>query len=264
MRRDLRRTLLLTAQGRGLGKLISLHRRERPLIRFRASFGWLLLGGLAIGVPIAIAFDHDAIGVGLGLFAAHMLIFAIAGPVAARLFPPDGPPRWVALFDHGLIDVTGEELRVVPFDRVHGVHQDRGFTASDGRHFTAKSAVARLVADVNDAETVLDYHGYRNQDRFVDELRSRVAGGPSRSAKAAVRRGAVSHGDLIITRSGLSAPAGTLPWAEVGQVNERDDGTLSVYRKSASGAPTLWFSAVVPDTSAAAAMIVHQRNRAQG
>ncbi len=55
----------------------------------------------------------------------------------------------------------------------------------------------------------------------------------------------------------------TLAWADVGQVNERDDGTLSVYRKAGPGGQALWFSAAIPDTSAAAAMIVHQRNRAQ-
>ena len=110
---------------------------------------------------------------------------------------------------------------------------------------------------------MFDFHGYHNQDRFVDELRARIAGAPSRSAESAVQRGAVSHGGLVITQKGLSMPSGNLGWAEVGQVNERDDGTLSVYRKSPSGPQTLWFSAVVPDASAAAAMIVHQRNRAQ-
>jgi hypothetical protein len=265
--------LAQTAQQNGLGRLISEHRLERPLIRFRAGYGWLLFGGLLMGVPIAVALDREAIGVVVVLVAAHLILAAGAGPVAARLFAPDGPAQSVALFDHGLIKTTGEDLRVVRFDQVRQVVQDRGHSTSDGRQFSAKSAAARVfIVDDGGREVVLDFHGYRHQDRFIDELRARVAGGPSRSAKTALKRGSVSHGGLVMTEQGLTTAAGegladgqapTLPWAEVGQVNERDNGTVSVYRRSPTGGQSLWFSAVIPDASAAAAMIVHQRNRAQ-
>ncbi|MEO3928872.1 hypothetical protein ABGB07_34200 [Micromonosporaceae bacterium B7E4] len=305
MKRYLTAALAPQAEKHQLGSLISLHRRERPLIRFRARWLALILGGFFIGLLLVLyhrrlprSYNYDLYpdGVFFAFVAVlYALILVLAAPVAARLLPPDGPDRWVALYEHGLIDVTRSDsgpdgrtpehelvIRPVRFKQIQRVDQQREsetmLPRGMGRTVVATAAAARLVAERDGQPLVLDYHGYRHQDRFVDAARARRAGGPTARSETALRRTGATFGHLVLTKRGLSVTDGiglepseepTLRWADVVRVHESDDGALSIYRRGRPGErqgeadnSMRWYSGIVPDTSEAAALITKLRNKA--
>ncbi|MBE1487653.1 hypothetical protein [Plantactinospora soyae] len=305
MKRYLSSALAPTAEKHRLGALISLHRQERPLIRFRARWLWLILGGLFIGL-LWVLWDRQYSryhqyslypdGAYFAFIATlHVMGLVFSGPIAARLLPPDGPDRWVALYEHGLIDVTRPFsdaagrmpehdliIRPVRFEQIRRVDQHResvGMVPTGmARTVTATSAGARIVAERDGKPLVLEYHGYRHQDRFVDAVRTRRAGGPSPRSEAALRRSGAVFGNLAVMQGGLRVVDGvglgpaeppTLRWDEVVRVHESDDGTLSIYRQGRPGerpgepdTSMRWYSGIVPETSEAAALITRMRNKA--
>jgi hypothetical protein len=297
--RELRSALSQIAAKHDLGSLVSLHRQERPLVRFRARWLWILLGGPAVGLLFALyngdrgpyepyrLYPDGAFLIPLA--AVYLLGIALAGPIAARALPPPGPRRTVALYEDGLIELTepvaeGDPVaRPVRFDQVAHVDQQResvGMVPQGmARSVTATSAAARLVADRDGQHLVLRFHGYRHQDRFVDAARTRLAGHPTVRSESTLRRdGRARFGNLLMTRKDVSVTDGVglqpsekpvLPWSDVERVNETDGGRLSIYRRGRPGERSgaadtamLWFSGAVPDTSEAAAMIIRLRNKA--
>jgi hypothetical protein len=306
VKRYLVSALAPTAEKHHLGSLVSLHRQERPLIRFRARWLWLILGGLFVGL-LWVLWDRQYSryhqyslypdGAYFAFIATlHILGLVLSGPIAARLLPPDGPDRWVALYEHGLIDITRPfsdpsggmpehdlVIRPVRFEQIRRVDQSRESVgmvpAGMARTVTATSAAARIVAERDGKPLVLEYHGYRHQDRFVDAVRARRAGGPSpRYEAAALRHAGAVFGNLAVMQGGLSVIDGaglgpgeqpSLRWAEVVRVHESDDGTLSIYRRGRPGerpgepdTSMRWYSGIVPETSEAAALITRMRNKA--
>lgn len=291
MRRFVRTALAPVADEHGLGSLVSLHRRERPLIRFRAWLLWLWVGGGLVGLAFAqynSTLHPDGLVLG-ALAAVYVLGLVVVGPVAAWALPADGAPRWVALFENGLVDVRLHDTdgyprydlvaQVVRFEQFRYVEQHRGGTTSMPRVLITTSSAARLVADRDGERLILEYHGYRRQDQFVDAVRARLAGGPGyRSESMLRRRGRVTFGNLVITRKALTvtdreglrpSEQPTLRWADVDQASERGDGTVTIYRRPRPGEPlgslntfVVWYSAVVPDATNAIAMITKLRNKA--
>jgi hypothetical protein len=296
----LRSALAPAADEHHLGALISLHRQERPLIRFRVRWLGFLLGGLFTGLMFVLwneqwrdpssgaEYEWYPDGVFLASVLALLALVLVLGPaIAARTMPPSGPVRWVALYENGLIDVVepvsggrahAPKLTVIRFDDIRHVNQRRESVGSTGRVVTAQAPVARMEVDREGGPVVVQFVGFRRQDRFVDVARTRLAGEPTIRSQAALRRtGRLTFGSLSITKKGMSVTSGvglkpsespTLQWSDVVRVNERDDGTLTIYRHlrpdehSTTGDASLpWFSAVVPNASEAAALITQFRNK---
>jgi hypothetical protein len=294
MRGKLRMALAPVAAEHDLGELISLHAQERPLIRFRARWLWVLLSGLAVGViwgvfqgdrPDTYVYTTSDQIFLAGLGAVYVGGMIVVPPLAAGLRPPHGPRRWVAWYETGLIDVTcgsGDAdvvLRPIRFDQIVHVDQHRESVSSAPRQLIATSGAARVVAERDGKRLELTFHGYRHQDRFIDAARERLAGGPTRrTLRDLNKRGTMMFGELAVGRRKLTATGGLRPGEkselsllDVVQVNERTDGTLTVLRRPRHGVdlapgenPKVWFSAVVPNTSEAAALITSMRNKLLG
>jgi hypothetical protein len=202
----------------------------------------------------------------------------------------------VALYDHGLIDVmqpaAGYSLRrpeydlvvrAMRFDQVRHVEQHRESETvtplGAGRVVAATSAAARIVGEHDGEPLVLEFRGYRHQDRFVDAVRAHRAGRPTGRSQSQLRRaGQKTYGNLVIGKKGLSVTDGvglgpaeepTLRWSDVVRVHESESGAVSIYRRGRPGeraaAPDtsmLWYSGMVPNAADAAAMITELRNKA--
>jgi hypothetical protein len=300
MNRGLASDLTPIAETQGLGALISTHRRERPFIRWRARRLWLIVGGLIVGL-LWVLYDS---GQGYsryhgyqlypdGVFFAcvvtgYALGFAFAGPIAAMCFPPHGPDRWLALYEHGFIvatrhhvDRAGNEpendlvVRVVSLSQIqHVEQQSESITELPSGAATLvfmSKAIARVTIEGHGKIENLVFEGYRRQDAFVDALRAKLWPDPTLRVTQALRRtGQTTFGNLVLTKKGLTLAdeAGLqpsedpfLPWREVASVHERDDGKLTIYRTGPSAARA-WFRGAVPDVSEAAAAIIKMRNEA--
>ncbi|BCB73716.1 hypothetical protein GCM10022251_80130 [Phytohabitans flavus] len=276
------------AEKHDLGGLVSLHRQERPLIRYRARMFWIIGVGLLVGV-IWVAFPDPAVF--LSVLAVHLVGVALSGPVAAWAFPPDGPSRWVALFERGLVDVTQHDVdhrgrepehdlvvRVVRFEQIRQVEQHRGYAYSTGQSFQAGSAAARVVADRDGQRTVIDLHGYRHQDKLLDAVRAHVGDRLRAESLADLRSsGQARFGELLVTTERLSVSSGTggllpgeassLSLSNVVRVQEMGKGaSLIIYRRSRPGersifrdGSNMWFSGAVPNATAAAEAIAAMR-----
>jgi len=284
-------SLIPVAESHGLGALVSLHRQERPLIRYRARMLWIILGGIVAGL-IWAAFPSPTVFV--TVLVIHVAGIIFSAPVAAWALPPDGPARSVALFERGIIDVTQNDVdrrgrepehdlvvRVVRFEQIQQIEQHRGYASSTGRSFQAGSAAARIVADRDGKRTVLDLVGYHHQDKLLDTVRAHVGDRLQAESLAQLRHtGEARFGNLVVTPEALSVSGGDglltgersrLRLSDVVNVKELGKGaTLIIYRRSRPGETSIfrdgsnmWYSGAVPNAAAAAEAIAALRADAE-
>jgi hypothetical protein len=214
-----------------------VHRQYRPFIRRRALFVWAMTG---TGLILIVNFWAAQFGTGPDrdnadlvttfIFLVELAGAPLVGPITARIHTPGPRARWIARYEHGLIDArrpTDQELdrepefnviaKVIGFDQIRDVVHVQQYTARKRPPSTPSvrrilrfgftvSGTGRIVADRDGETTVLDLIGFHQQDALLDAVEAATTVRIFERAEAEFRQtGTVTFDDLTVSSSGLQA-----------------------------------------------------------
>lgn len=295
MNHEIADALADVAADHDLGPLRSTHRNERPLVRRRARQWVMVLGpgvGGAVGLCVGVAAPEGdptfALFIGLGV--AFVVIAAGIGPLAASMSPPADGFRWLAVYEHGVVEIgelpddrddldVAKLAEAMRFDEVVGLVQRMEHVAKPafGLMGTALivSASYELHAHSRRGNRVVELSGYRDEAKILRAIEAAVVPRLLDQARAryADSRAGVAFGPLSVSKDGLRAVRqtadaetsdniDTLDWEQVHHVARGGIGGVLVRRHARpddryfdKNRSVVWFADFVPDGPVALALI---------